>query len=245
LGQKAEITNQARQKLLNRPSQSTQSFKEKAQMKSAMRSLMKSKIFRLSAISLATAAALSGAATPAAADEDDVKFAMVRSPALAATPSCVPYARGKVTIEPEGPVERMRVDVEGLPSNTNFDFFVIQVPNAPFGMAWYQGDIETDSYGKGHARFLGRFNVETFIVAPGSVASPIVFNNAFPDVSPNPKTGPIHTYHLGLWFNSPHDAVKAGCAGNVTPFNGEHEAGVQVLNTSDFPDLQGPLIKVK
>jgi hypothetical protein len=27
----------------------------------------------------------------------------------------------------------------------------------------------------------------------------------------------------------------------VTPFNGDHTAGVQVLNTSNFPDLAGPL----
>jgi hypothetical protein len=52
-------------------------------------------------------------------------------------------------------------------------------------------------------------------------------------------------YHLGLWFNSPSDALKAGCSGNVTPFNGEHNAGIQALNTSNFPDNAGPLIQVK
>ena len=31
----------------------------------------------------------------------------------------------------------------------------------------------------------------------------------------------------------------------MTPFNGEHNAGVQVLNTSNFKDLEGPLINVK
>jgi hypothetical protein len=51
-------------------------------------------------------------------------------------------------------------------------------------------------------------------------------------------------YHLGLWFNSPDDAKNAGCPSTVTPFNGEHNAGVQVLNTSNFPDLQGPLVNV-
>ena len=184
-------------------------------------------------------------AAPAQADEDDVKFQMIRTPALAAVPGCVANARAKVTIEPRGPVEEMRVRVEGLPPNTDFDFFVIQVPNAPFGMAWYQGDIETNARGVGHGSFVGRFNEETFIVAPGSVAAPSVHNNAFPDATLNPKTGPIHTYHLGLWFNSPADAAKAGCPGNVTPFNGEHNAGVQVLNTSGFADLSGPLLKVK
>ena len=58
-------------------------------------------------------------------------------------------------------------------------------------------------------------------------------------------TGPIHTYHLGLWFNSPADAQKAGCPANVTPFNGEHDAGTQELNTSSFPDLPGPLLLLK
>ena len=43
-------------------------------------------------------------------------------------------------------------------------------------------------------------------------------------------------YHLGLWFNSPKDAVAAHCAGATTPFNGEHNAGVQVLSTRNFPD---------
>ena len=50
--------------------------------------------------------------------------------------------------------------------------------------------------------------------------------------------------HLGLWFNSPKDAVAAGCAGATTPFNGEHDAGVQALSTRNFPDLAGPLRQV-
>ena len=190
-------------------------------------------------------ALLTTLAAPVHAEEDNLKFEMVRTPGLAAVPGCVPNARAKITIEPRGPVEEMRVRVEGLPPNTDFDLFVIQVPNAPFGMAWYQGDIETNARGVGRGSFIGRFNEETFIVAPGSVAAPSVHNNAFSDATLNPKTGPIHTYHLGLWFNSPADAAKAGCPGNVTPFNGEHNAGVQVLNTSGFPDLTGPLLKVK
>jgi hypothetical protein len=30
----------------------------------------------------------------------------------------------------------------------------------------------------------------------------------------------------------------------VTPFNSTHNAGVQILNTSNFPALAGPLCKV-
>jgi hypothetical protein len=119
---------------------------------------------------------------------------------------------------------------------------VIQVPKAPFGLAWYQGDIVTNSNGVGYGRFVGRFNIETFIVAPGVALAPLVFNDPpFPDASQNPATNPVQLYHLGLWFNDPKDAVKAGAAGTVTRFNGEHNAGVQVLNTSNFPDDFGPL----
>ena len=184
-------------------------------------------------------------ALPARAAEDAFNFAMVRSPALASSPACAPKAHATVRIEPRGPVEEMFVRVQGLPPNTGFDFFVIQVPNGPFGMAWYQGDIQTNDKGVGHGRFIGRFNEETFIVAPGAVAAPSIHHDAIADATLNPTTGPIHTYHLGLWFNSPQDASKAGCPGNVTPFNGEHNAGVQVLNTSGFADLTGPLLNVK
>jgi hypothetical protein len=51
-------------------------------------------------------------------------------------------------------------------------------------------------------------------------------------------------YHLGLWFNSASDAAKAGCPATQTGFNGEHNAGIQVLNTSNFSLLAGPLIKI-
>lgn len=142
----------------------------------------------------------------------------MRSPALQTSPNCVPNASGEVTIEQTGPVETMRVLVHGLPPNTNFDFFVIQVPNKPFGMSWYQGDIETDAAGNGKGTFIGRFSIETFVVAPGSAPAPLTFNKDFPSVSPNPATGPIQMYRLGLWFNSPTDAMSASCASTVTPF---------------------------
>ena len=91
----------------------------------------------------------------------------------------------------------------------------------------------------------GRFNEETFIVAQGSAPAPQVHHNAFPDAQLNPPTGPIHTFHLGIWFESPADAVKAGCPGDVTPFNGEHKAGIQALSSRNFLDAQGPLLNLK
>ena len=83
-------------------------------------------------------------------------------------------------------------------------------------------------------------------MAPGTALAPDVFKSGpFPDATTNPATNPIQMYHLGLWFNSPADAQKATCSGAVTPFNGQHNAGIQVLNTSTFPVASGPLRQVQ
>lgn len=155
--------------------------------------------------------------------------------------SCVP-AKGRVTIT-HTPVleENMHVEVSGLPADTDFDLFVIQQPTPNFGDAWYMGDLLTDATGTAVADFIGRFNIGTFIVAPGTEPAPVVLPG---DASSNPKSAPVQLYHLGLWFDSPADANKAGCGSKVTPFNSTHNAGVQILNTSNFPNLAGPLIHV-
>jgi len=175
-----------------------------------------------------------------AAASKHIQFRMLRSTG-AVTAGCIPHARARVTVTSQGPVEVMRVHARGLPKNTDFDLFVIQVPNAPFGLSWYQGDLQTNQHGRADGVFVGRFSIETFIVAPGSAPAPVVHNGPFPDAAANPATGPVHEFHLGLWFNSPADAAAAGCGNTVTPFNGEHAAGVQALSTRQFGDLTGPL----
>jgi hypothetical protein len=189
----------------------------------------------------ATAVAVTGAQADAAVSR--ASFQMVRS-AASVKAGCLTGAHAQVSIESEGPVEVMNVSAAGLPANTDFDLFVIQVPNAPFGISWYQGDLESNGSGHAHGRFVGRFSVETFAVAPGSAPAPVVFGGPFTDAASNPAFNPVQMYHLGLWFNSPSDAVAAGCAGAETPFNGEHDAGVQALSTRNFPDGSGPLRQV-
>jgi hypothetical protein len=155
--------------------------------------------------------------------------------------SCVP-ATGRVTITHTPQlVETMHVEVSGLPPKTDFDLFIIQVPTTPFGLSWYMGDMLTDSTGAAVGDFTGRFNIGTFIVAPGVAEAPLVLRG---DASSNPPTAPVQLYHLGLWFDSPAAALKARCQGVVTPFNSTHNAGVQILNTSNFPALKGPLFSV-
>jgi len=172
------------------------------------------------------------------ADLTPVTFGMVVS---AGARGCVPDARGTVTITSVGLVEHMHVSVSGLPPNTEFALFVTQVPRPPFGVTSFQGRIETNHLGQGSQTFVGSFSNETFTVAPGSAPAPSVFNGPFPDATLNPSFNPIQMYHLGLWFGSSHAAAAAGCPAVVTPFNGAHDAGLQVLNTSHFRDDQGPL----
>jgi len=52
---------------------------------------------------------------------------------------CLPNAHGKVIDHTFGNVENLEVVITGLPPFTDFVIFNIEVPNAPFGLAWYNG----------------------------------------------------------------------------------------------------------
>lgn len=158
-------------------------------------------------------------------------FSMVPSLNISA---CLPHAKGTVTITPGSLNDLMKVSVSGLAPSTGYDLFVIQLPNKPFGVSWYQSDLQTNSSGAGSVSVRGIFNKETFSISPGG---------------PTVTFGTTHQYHLGLWFNDPNVPFNLGCEPGatspiITPFNGEQHAGVQVLNTSNFPDNAGPLSQV-
>ena len=159
-------------------------------------------------------------------------FRLVPSPGIK---SCLPHAGGLVTITPGSQNDTMDVSISGMPRDADFDLFVIEQPNKPFGVSWYQTDINADDHGFGHATVRGVFDVETFSVSPGGSTT----------------FGPTHQYHLGLWFNDPKVPFNLGCEPNgpgtqpiVTPFNGEQHAGIQALNTAQFPVGAGPLSHV-
>jgi len=191
-----------------------------------------------SAVSLALGALfIGGSMSAAAAPPESLKFDMAVSAAAA---GCLPNAQGQVTVRQAGANQRMQVRVNGLPPHTEFALFVLQTPTGPFGMSWYQGDIVTDENGSGSQQFFGIFSRELFVFAPATRAAPQT--DPF-DAATNPATAPVHTYHLGLWFSDAADAAAAGCPSTVTPFDGDHQAGIQVLNTSNFGTeaADGPL----
>jgi hypothetical protein len=191
------------------------------------------------AITVVIASVAIGAA-PLIAARPQIRFGLVPSTGAV---GCLPSsARGEVTIKDFGTFQKMHIVVDDLPPKTQFTVFVIQVPNKPFGLVWYQGDVETNHKGHGVANFAGIFSIETFIMAPGVAPAPKIFDD---DATINPVTPPVQTYHLGMWFADPTAATVAGCPDTVTPFDGDHVAGIQVLNTSSFPDDHGPLLDLQ
>jgi hypothetical protein len=189
----------------------------------------------LSAVGLAGTAALTVGATSAgaavaSAHAKAFTFKLVPSAGIAA---CLPHAGGKVTITPGRLNDTMEVSIHGMPRNAGFDLFVIEQPAKPFGISWYQTDIQAGRHGNGTATVRGIFDKETFTVSP----------------DPAKTIAPTHQYHLGLWFNNPRIPFHLGCEAGatnpiVTPFNGEQHAGIQVLNTAQFPVNAGPLSHV-
>ena len=194
------------------------------------------------AIALSAMAPSSGQSVRASAQpkDDAVHFHLQRS-AGAVGANCLQGATAAVTITPGGIVETMKISAHHLPPNREFDVFLIQVPNAPFGVSWYQGDLESDQNGNANGTYKGRFSIESFAIAPGVAQAPVVFQG---DGNQNVASPPIHTYHVGLWFGSPDARPQAGCPTTVTPFNGEHNAGIQAMSTNQFGDLNGPLRQV-
>jgi hypothetical protein len=166
------------------------------------------------------------AAAAAFAVDDTTSFKMVRSKA-AVDDNCLKGAKANVD-----------VSVKDAPKNTEFELFITQQPNKPFGISWYQADFVTNNQGQGEVRARGIFSEELFAVAPGVVDAPHVDNK---DAKKNPEFKPVHTFHVGLWFGSPGEAKDAGCSPDVTPFDGDHSAGIQAFSTRNFDELEGPL----
>ena len=192
------------------------------------------------AVALAGAVLCAGAWSAEAAGKGTFTFEMV--PSSDAIRTCLPNAHATVTIEDAKNNQIMTIEATGLAPSTEYDLFVIQVPHARFGISWYQSDLETNRQGAGKAKVRGIFSIETFSVSQDTITTLGRENT--------PQTGAtfgaVNQYHLGLWFNDPQVPFDLGCEPGalmptVTPFNGEQHAGIQVLNTSNFGDNDGPL----
>jgi hypothetical protein len=197
---------------------------------------------KLSIIAVLSLLVVALTAAAAFAVDSTTTFNMVRSQTAVAN-DCLKGAKANVNVRTTPTDQQiMDVTVNHAPKNTEFELFVTQQPNSPFGVSWYQSDFETNNQGQGEVRARGIFSEELFAFAPGVVKAPQVDNK---DAEKNPAFDPVHTFHLGLWFGSPQEAEDAGCPDTVTAFDGDHEAGIQAFSTRNFPNLKGPLGTIK
>jgi len=147
------------------------------------------------------------------------KFSLKRATGL----TCLPKAAGtaKITVTP--PNDTMTVSISGVPPNNNFTVFVLQQPDRPFGIAFYETQLHSSTAGTGSATVRGVFSVDSFAVSAGGTTT----------------FAPTHTYHLGVWFSNPQTPFSIGCEpGATSPI-------ITPFNTTNFPVNAGPLSHVK
>ncbi len=180
----------------------------------------------------------------AAAQSGGRSFRMLRPEN--APQDCLEDAIGDVAIRSFGPVEIMTVGIQGMPPNKTFNLFVTQLPREPYGIAWYQGDIRTNEDGNGVGYFVGRFNAETFAVAPdrwfGAGNSQ---RRSLPGCLREPAVRPDTHLPPDVVVRLAQGGHSIGCPGDVTQFNGKHRAGIKALSTFNFPNDSGPLRSIE
>jgi hypothetical protein len=177
----------------------------------------------LIAVAVLAMAAAMGVATVGSASASDsrseVRFHL--TPSSAEIAKCIPHAN--VTVKVGLQTEKFGRDVfeinaSGMPPNTPFTVFLIETPGAPFGAAEYIGDFTTDKRGRAHQTLK------------------LIVQEAFSSTLVNGNRVRVDLNHVGVWFADPtgDDFCLGKGAGPVTPFDGDNEAGVQVLNTAPF-----------
>lgn len=134
------------------------------------------------------------------------------SPQLAA---CFPDAKAKVKVDlttEEIGKDTFSIKARGLQPDTTFTLFLIEKAGLPFGAVEYFGDFTTDAYGRASNDF-------DLIVEEA-----FAFNNETQER--------IDLDSVGFWFgDSTADDDCLGAASPVTGFDGDAEAGVQMMNS--------------
>ena len=187
------------------------------------------RIIRLSfAIAGAAALAASAMALPVSAkDHDEAEFDLVpSSPAIAA---CFPDLEATVKVDLETEArgrDEFKITVKGAPANEELTVFLLETPAAPFGAAEYIGDVITNSQGRGRNEF------------------ELIVQEAFSSTLVGDARVRKELNHVGIWFADPaaDDVCFGPGGGNVTPFDGDNEASVQIMNSANsLPGAPLPL----
>jgi hypothetical protein len=174
---------------------------------------------------LAASAALAGGAVGQASARATTPTAQVTAaapanvlhlePSSAALAACFPHAKAKVTTRLSTDAigkDTMTVRASGLRPKTAFTVFIIEKAAAPFGAVEYIGDITTDKRGAAENSFT------------------LIAEEAF--AFDNETQVRTELNSVGFWFaDSADDDGCLGDASPVTQFDGDAEAGVQMMNS--------------
>jgi hypothetical protein len=168
-------------------------------------------------LSLGVAPRLAGANNPHAGVE---RIAFDLAPSSPAIANCFPHLRARVEVKLQTDkvgFDTFEIEAQGLPGRTSFTVFLLQQPGSPFGAAEYIGDFTTGPNGKGKNTF------------------ELIVEEAFASTLVNGQRVRADLNHVGFWFADPEgDDVCFGPGGGaVTPFDGDNEAGVQVMNSAN------------
>jgi hypothetical protein len=153
-----------------------------------------------------------------------IRFDLV--PASAAVATCLPDATAHVAVlvkEETHGVDTLHLAARGLPANTDFAVFLTSADafaTPAFGTAQYIGDFTTNAAG------IGALKVDA-IVAEAFVSTPV-----------NGVRTPVPLDHLVFWFADPAQAQAACGLANVTPFDGDGQAGPAAMSSQGATGLE-------
>ena len=159
-----------------------------------------------------------------AENEDAISFDLV--PASAAVAACLPDATAHVKVqlkEDTRGVDELRLTARGLPADTDFAVFLTQADafaSPAFGTAQYIGDFTTNAAG------VGRVNVSAIIA------------EAFVSTFVSGTRGRADLDHLVFWFADPAQAQAACGLANMTPFDGDGNAGPAAMSSQGATGLE-------
>ena len=160
-----------------------------------------------------------------ASANDDVTLEL--TPSSSQLADCMPGATltvgVKLTTEKAG-LDRFEIRAHNLPPDRSFAVFLIEQPGAPFGAAEYIGDFSTNGNGDGQ----NTFN--------------LIVQEAFSSTVVNGQRVRVDLNEVGVWFADPadDDFCLGDGGGNITPFDGDNQAGVQVFNSANAEPLPAP-----
>jgi hypothetical protein len=179
----------------------------------------------LVAVAVVAAAVTAGSYRTAHAAKPEV-VELNLTPSSAQLADCMPDARVTVGVRLATEVrgfDVFHVEAEGLPPNTTFTVFLLELASAPFGAAEYIGDFSTDARGRADNTF-------RLIVA-----------EAFASTLVDGQRVRVDLNEVGAWFADPTgDDFCLGPSSPVTPFDGDNEAGVQAFNSAQTNPLPPP-----